>query len=232
MANAQRGFTLLEVLVAPIGFNWQIAIALVPGMAAREAWLTCVETMSGGRVHPMVTRIGGLAYDAPTDWGDQIHAAIAVTKAQIPAALDAIEATVRPGIARLTGDAARLWSVGGPVARASGLDEDLRRDAPGLAYAELGDVLRVVAGEAQGAGYASPAGEQVRTGLNNWIRSSGAFDGVIDFATATGKQRKELIAKACNFVRSSDKPMASAATSMSRTAIHPRPMRPCGSGRR
>ncbi len=27
---------LLEVLVAPIGFNWQIAIALVPGMAARE----------------------------------------------------------------------------------------------------------------------------------------------------------------------------------------------------
>jgi lysophospholipase L1-like esterase len=35
----------------------------------------------------------------------------------------------------------------------------------------------------QGAGYASPAGEQVREALNNWIRTSGAFDGVIDFAT-------------------------------------------------
>jgi lysophospholipase L1-like esterase len=35
----------------------------------------------------------------------------------------------------------------------------------------------------QGAGYASPAGEQVREALNNWIRASGAFDGVVDFAT-------------------------------------------------
>jgi lysophospholipase L1-like esterase len=35
----------------------------------------------------------------------------------------------------------------------------------------------------QGAAYASPAGEQVREALNNWIRTSGAFDGVIDFAT-------------------------------------------------
>jgi lysophospholipase L1-like esterase len=35
----------------------------------------------------------------------------------------------------------------------------------------------------QGAGYASPAGEQVRQALNNWIRTGGAFDGVIDFAT-------------------------------------------------
>ncbi len=35
----------------------------------------------------------------------------------------------------------------------------------------------------QGAGYASPEGEQVREALNDWIRTSGAFDGVIDFAT-------------------------------------------------
>jgi lysophospholipase L1-like esterase len=35
----------------------------------------------------------------------------------------------------------------------------------------------------QGAGYASPAGEQVREALNNWIKTGGAFDGVIDFAT-------------------------------------------------
>jgi lysophospholipase L1-like esterase len=34
----------------------------------------------------------------------------------------------------------------------------------------------------QGAAYASPAGEQVREALNNWIKSGGAFDGVIDFA--------------------------------------------------
>ncbi|HTT06613.1 MAG TPA: SGNH/GDSL hydrolase family protein [Steroidobacteraceae bacterium] len=34
----------------------------------------------------------------------------------------------------------------------------------------------------QGAAYASPAGESAREALNSWIRSSGVFDGVIDFA--------------------------------------------------
>ena len=48
----------------------------------------------------------------------------------------------------------------------------------------------------QGAGYASPAGEQVRTGLNNWIRTSGAFDGVIDFATATADPANPLTFRA------------------------------------
>ena len=45
---------LLEVLVAPIGFNWQIAIALVPGMAAREVavgahWARCMRCRPRGR---------------------------------------------------------------------------------------------------------------------------------------------------------------------------------------
>lgn len=35
----------------------------------------------------------------------------------------------------------------------------------------------------QGAGYASPAGEQVRGALNQWIKTGGAFDGVVDLAT-------------------------------------------------
>jgi lysophospholipase L1-like esterase len=33
----------------------------------------------------------------------------------------------------------------------------------------------------QGAGYYSPAGEAIREAVNTWIRTSGAFDGVIDF---------------------------------------------------
>jgi lysophospholipase L1-like esterase len=44
----------------------------------------------------------------------------------------------------------------------------------------------------QGAGYASPAGEQVRTGLNNWIKTSGAFDAVVDFAAATNDPANPL----------------------------------------
>ena len=33
----------------------------------------------------------------------------------------------------------------------------------------------------QGAGYYSPAGEAIREAVNAWIRTSGAFDGIIDF---------------------------------------------------
>jgi lysophospholipase L1-like esterase len=44
----------------------------------------------------------------------------------------------------------------------------------------------------QGAGYASPEGEQVRQAVNNWIRTSGAFDGVIDFATPTADKTNPL----------------------------------------
>jgi lysophospholipase L1-like esterase len=36
-----------------------------------------------------------------------------------------------------------------------------------------------------GAGYASPAGEQIREAVNEWIRSSSVFDAVIDFDQIT-----------------------------------------------
>lgn len=36
-----------------------------------------------------------------------------------------------------------------------------------------------------GAGYASDAGEQIREAVNEWIRTSGVFDGVIDFDKVT-----------------------------------------------
>ena len=48
----------------------------------------------------------------------------------------------------------------------------------------------------QGAGYASPAGEAVRTGVNSWIRTSGAFDGVVDFAAPTGDPANPLTFRA------------------------------------
>ena len=48
----------------------------------------------------------------------------------------------------------------------------------------------------QGAGYASPEGEQARTALNNWIKTGGAFDGVVDFATATADPANPLTFRA------------------------------------
>ena len=41
-----------------------------------------------------------------------------------------------------------------------------------------------------GAGYASPAGETMRQAVNTWIRTSGRFDGVIDFDKITRDPNK------------------------------------------
>jgi lysophospholipase L1-like esterase len=44
----------------------------------------------------------------------------------------------------------------------------------------------------QGAGYASPAGEEARQALNKFILTSGEFDAVVDFATATADKANPL----------------------------------------
>src|SRR5262244_2494492 len=44
--------SLLEPLLSPVGFNWQISVALIPGMAAREvavAALGTVYAIEGGK---------------------------------------------------------------------------------------------------------------------------------------------------------------------------------------
>ncbi len=51
----------------------------------------------------------------------------------------------------------------------------------------------------QGASYASPAGEAAREALNTWIKTSGAFDGVVDFAPTVADPANPLtFAKAFN----------------------------------
>jgi lysophospholipase L1-like esterase len=47
-----------------------------------------------------------------------------------------------------------------------------------------------------GAGYSAPGGEQVRQALNTWIKTSGAFDGVVDFAAATADPANPLTFRA------------------------------------
>lgn len=48
------------------------------------------------------------------------------------------------GVGVLSAEAVHAYGVSGPIARASGVDFDLRRDEPYLAYGELQDVLKVV----------------------------------------------------------------------------------------
>lgn len=109
-----------------------------PGIAARETLLRCLESISGGRVHAMITRIGGLAHDVPGDnWRSDVAAAIELTRAQLPALDGAIDRAIPGGLAIVTREDAVSYGASGPVARASGLDLDVRRDSPYLAYADL-----------------------------------------------------------------------------------------------
>lgn len=60
---------LLEPLLAPVGFNWEIAIALIPGMAAREvavAALGTVYALSGDTLDTALTATLAQAWTLPT----------------------------------------------------------------------------------------------------------------------------------------------------------------------
>ena len=122
----------------------------VPGASqARETLQAVMEEVSGGRIHYMFNRVGGLKDELPLGWLDRVRAAVADVRCGL-AGIEAIilgSAAFRSrtrGIGILTRDHVLPYGVSGPVARASGVDFDLRRDEPYLAYRELSGVLRVV----------------------------------------------------------------------------------------
>lgn len=113
----------------------------------RERFASLQEQVTGGRVHPGFTRIGGVA--APLDSGslDDYLDALATLRLLHTRLTDAVTAYAEPlaGVAALSRDAAIDLGTSGIVARASGFDLDLRRDDPYLSYAQLADHLVVSA---------------------------------------------------------------------------------------
>ncbi len=111
----------------------------------REALQAVLEEASGGRVHYMANRVGGLKEDVPAGWTDRVRRAVAAVRADRPQ-----PPAVAPGIGVLSAADARAYGVSGPVARASGIDFDLRRDEPSPAYRELAvPVVTRTAGDAR-----------------------------------------------------------------------------------
>ena len=119
----------------------------------REALQRVMEEASGGRMHFMFNRVGGLKEDLPAGWLGRVREVVGEVRRRM-GELDRLvhgnevfrARTV--GIGVLTREQVQQYGVSGPIARASGLDMDLRRDEPYLAYGELTDVLRVVTREA------------------------------------------------------------------------------------
>lgn len=114
----------------------------------REALQEVMEEVSGGRMHYMFNRIGGLKEDLPAGWIGRAAAAVAAVRTRLKQIEDLVlgneifkARTV--GVGSLSRELVHQYGVSGPIARASGVDLDLRRDEPYLAYRELADVLRV-----------------------------------------------------------------------------------------
>ena len=120
---------------------------------AREAVQTIMEEISGGRMHYMFNRVGGLKEEIPAGWLDRARRTVDGVRASLPVigatvADEAFRARTR-GTGVLTGEQVRQYGVSGPAARASGVDFDLRRDEPYLAYGELSvPVVTRTAGDA------------------------------------------------------------------------------------
>ena len=108
----------------------------------REELQAVMEEVSGGRMHYMFNRVGGLKEDLPAGWLNRVLAASASVRRGLPKLESLIVGneifTARTrGVGVLDRATAAAYGVSGPVGRASGLDLDLRRDEPYLAYAEL-----------------------------------------------------------------------------------------------
>ena len=108
----------------------------------REELQAVMEEVSGSRMHLMFNQVGGLRADLPAGWLGRVDAAIKLVRSRLPdlesliVGNEIIMARAR-GVGVLKPETIAAYGVSGPIARASGVDMDLRRDEPYLAYGEL-----------------------------------------------------------------------------------------------
>src|ERR671921_2337989 len=108
----------------------------------RETLQAVMEEASGGRMHYMFNRVGGLKEDLPAGWLGRASDAVTAVGSRLSQIEDLIfgneifRARTR-GVGVVSPALVDAYGVSGPIARAAGVDFDLRRDEPYLAYPDL-----------------------------------------------------------------------------------------------
>jgi len=108
----------------------------------REELQAVLEEATGGRLHLMFNQVGGIKADLPAGWLGRTESAIKAVRSRMGdvetllVGNEIVEARARR-VGILTPETIAAYGVSGPIARASGVDMDLRRDEPYLAYGEL-----------------------------------------------------------------------------------------------
>jgi NADH-quinone oxidoreductase subunit D len=133
--------------VGASGLDLGAFTAFLYGFNEREAIYDIVELMSGGRYHTSWTRVGGLNQDLPDEalFRTLVHQLI---DDKLPRALEDVEKLLNKnrifldrtrGVGTMSREEAIAWSLSGPMARASGVRRDLRKDEPYLCFADNWD---------------------------------------------------------------------------------------------
>ena len=112
----------------------------------REELREQTRRLTGNRIHPMVARIGGLNVDADGGWLREeaaLMARVRIAVERTDAALaEPSSSGWAAGVAPVDVGTVASFGLGGVLARASGVDLDLRRTPSSLPYAELAQLLR------------------------------------------------------------------------------------------
>ena len=117
------------------------------GFNPRERIYDICDFISGQRFHPDWTRVGGAMKDLPDEEtfikmvryfiDEDLPRAIADLESLLLRNRIFLDRTV--GIGQVSKEDAMAWSLSGPIARASGVERDLRKDEPYLCYADNWD---------------------------------------------------------------------------------------------
>jgi NADH-quinone oxidoreductase subunit D len=129
--------------VGAAGLDLGAFTAFLYGFNEREAIYDIVEYMSGQRYHTSWTRVGGLNMDLPDEavFRKMVRALI---DDKLPRAIEDMEKLLNKnrifvdrtkGVSVISREEAIAWSLTGPLARAAGVERDIRKDEPYLCFA-------------------------------------------------------------------------------------------------
>jgi NADH-quinone oxidoreductase subunit D len=119
------------------GFPWENNDLTKNLRASRELWVNHYQLYTGSRMHPMLTRIGGLTHAPQASWLEDVTQLCFDTAAIVLETNWELLLTPFTGIGVLPKSEALDQAISGPVARASGYAIDARENAIGVKYQEL-----------------------------------------------------------------------------------------------
>lgn len=121
------------------GFAWHSADDALAVRALREQWVGHVQQYSGSRMHPMLTRIGGLTHAPTVEWLDELQPLVTASHTTLNKFSELVDDELHAlqGVGVLSSEQATSLALSGPVARASGYAIDLRASSQREKYSDL-----------------------------------------------------------------------------------------------